>query len=88
MPVGLLLQSLLKSLSRPLATFRHHFQLNLPQRAGPLMLCIHPFPLVDFLLWPDEEPFTPLSKPYSRGQCQDAPVCGFAAGCEINSFNF
>jgi hypothetical protein len=50
MPVGLLLQSLLKSLSRPLATFRHHFHLDLPQRAGPLMLSVHPFPLVDFFV--------------------------------------
>jgi hypothetical protein len=48
MPVGLLLQSLLKSLSRPLASFRHHFQLDLSQRAGSLMLSVHPFPLVDF----------------------------------------
>jgi hypothetical protein len=29
-----------------------------------------------FLFWLDEEPFTPLSKSYSRGQCQDAPVGG------------
>jgi len=47
MPVGFLLQSLLKSLSRPFATFRHHFHFDLPQRAGPLRLSVHPFPLVD-----------------------------------------
>jgi hypothetical protein len=47
MPVSLLLQSLLKSLSRPLATFRHHFHLDLPQRPRPLMLSVHPFPLVN-----------------------------------------
>jgi hypothetical protein len=46
MPVGLLLQSLLKSLSRPLAAFRHHFHLDLPQCAWLLRLSIHPFPLV------------------------------------------
>jgi hypothetical protein len=47
MPVGLLLQSLLKSLSRPLATFRHHFQLNLSQRPGARLFSVHPFPLVE-----------------------------------------
>jgi histidinol-phosphate aminotransferase len=74
MPVGLLLQSLLKSHSRLLATFRHHRHLDLSQGAGPLVLSVHPFPLVDSLPWPDEEPFTPLSKPYYRGQCQEAPL--------------
>jgi hypothetical protein len=46
MPVGLLLQSLLKSLARPLAAFRHHFHLDLSQSAGRLWLWVHPFPLV------------------------------------------
>jgi len=46
MPVGLLLQSLLKSLSCPLAAFGHHFHLDLPQGAGLLWLWVHPFPLV------------------------------------------
>jgi hypothetical protein len=47
-PVGFFLQSLLKSLARPLAAFRHHFHLDLPHRARPLRLCVHPFPLVEF----------------------------------------
>jgi len=50
MPVGLLLQSLLKSLSRPLAAFRHHFHLDLPQCAWLLMLSVHPFPLVEVFM--------------------------------------
>jgi len=46
MPVGLLLQSLLKSLSRPLASFGHYFHLNLTQRPGARLFSVHPFPLV------------------------------------------
>jgi hypothetical protein len=46
MPVGFFLQSLLKSLSRPLAAFRHYFHLNLTQWPGPRLFNVHPFPLV------------------------------------------
>jgi hypothetical protein len=48
MAVGLLLQSLLKSFSRPLTAFGHYFQLDLPQWAWQLMFSVHPFPLVEF----------------------------------------
>jgi hypothetical protein len=81
MTVGFFLQSLLKSLSRPFAAFGHDFHLNLTQRPGTRLFSVHPFPLVVFFCWSDEEPFTPSSKPYSRGQCQDAPHD--AAGREI-----
>jgi hypothetical protein len=50
MKLGLLLQSLLKSLARPFAAFRHHFHLDLPQCAWLLRLNIHPFPLVEVFM--------------------------------------
>jgi hypothetical protein len=46
MSVGFFLQSLLKSLARPFAPFGHYFHLNLTQRPGTRLLCVHPFPLV------------------------------------------
>jgi hypothetical protein len=51
MPVSLLLQLLLKSLPRPFAAFCHHFPLDLPQAAGPLMFSVHPFPLVEVVMF-------------------------------------
>jgi hypothetical protein len=48
MPVGFLLQSLLKSLSRPFAAFGHHFLLNLSQGPGSRRFHFHPLPLVVF----------------------------------------
>jgi len=50
MTVGFLLQSLLESLARPFAPFSHYFQLNLTQRPGARLFCVHPFPLVVVLL--------------------------------------
>jgi len=50
MPVGFLLQSFFKSLSRPFAAFRQHFHLNLAQGAGPRWFRLHPLPLVGVII--------------------------------------
>src|ERR1700679_1634959 len=73
MPVGLLLQSLLKSLFLPPPPSpipSSSISLNVRGRSCSVFIR---FLWLIFSLGPDEEPFTPLSKPYSRGQCQDAP---------------
>src|ERR1700679_2357277 len=75
MPVGLLLQSLLKSLFLPPPPSpipSSSISLNVRGRSCSVFIR---FLWLIFSLGPDEEPFTPLSKPYSRGQCQDAPGC-------------
>jgi hypothetical protein len=44
---GFCLQSLLESLSGPLAAFGFHFQFDLPQGSGARLFRIHPFPFVE-----------------------------------------
>src|SRR5688572_10260338 len=59
MSVGFFLQSLLKSLARPFASFGFHFQLNLSQRPRTRLLLFHPFPFVKGLLGRMRNPLQP-----------------------------
>jgi hypothetical protein len=68
--VGFLLKALLKTLARPFAAFGEHLLLDVSQRAGRLILCIHGPPIHRCLFRMGGTPFTPLL----WGQCQVAPV--------------